>query len=93
MAEHGVGTYLAQQKKYIHPVTVEKRGIWGFERQYWHEDEFKRYRYSDECHFACGLQRQARVHRRRGRKARNAPYETSISIEATESSLAGFYVH
>jgi hypothetical protein len=34
MAEHGVGTYLAQQKKYIHPVAVEKRGIWGFKRRY-----------------------------------------------------------
>jgi hypothetical protein len=27
MAEHGVGTYRAQQKKFIHPKNVEKRGI------------------------------------------------------------------
>jgi hypothetical protein len=69
MAEYGVETYLAQQKKYIYSVTVKKRGIWGFERRYWCEDEFKRYRYSNECHFACGLQRQACIHRRWGRKA------------------------
>lgn len=34
MAEHGVGTYVAQQKKFIQPASVEKRNIWGFERRY-----------------------------------------------------------
>jgi transposase len=56
MAQHGMGTYRALQKKYIHPKSVEKRGIWGFERRYWKENDFKQYRYSDESHFACSLQ-------------------------------------
>jgi hypothetical protein len=34
MAEHGVGTYVGQQKKYVHETSIEKRHIWGFERRY-----------------------------------------------------------
>jgi hypothetical protein len=81
MAEHGVGTYMAQQKKYISQPSIEKRELWGFECRYWRKDDFKRYRYSDECHFACGLQRQARVHRRRGRDARNAPQKIQFRLK------------
>lgn len=81
MAEYGVGTYMAQQKKFISQPSIDKREIWGFERRYWHEDDFKRYRYSDECHFACGLQRQARVHRRRGTKARNTPQKQQFRLK------------
>ena len=55
MAEHGVGTYMAQQKKFIAKASIEKRGIWAFERRYWLLPQFKNYRFSDECHFACGL--------------------------------------
>ncbi len=29
MAQHGVGTYMAQQKKFISTGSIEKRGIWG----------------------------------------------------------------
>jgi hypothetical protein len=73
MHNHGVGTYMAQQKKFILKSSMEKRGLWGFERRYWQLDDFKRYKYSDESHFACALQRQARIHRRRGKQHRDAP--------------------
>jgi hypothetical protein len=33
MAEYGVGTYVAEQKKYISKSSIEKRVIWGFERR------------------------------------------------------------
>jgi hypothetical protein len=81
MAEHGVGTYRAQQKKFIHSKNIERRGIWAFERKYWKLKNFKHYRYSDECHFACALQRQALVHRRRGKKAREAPSKTQFKFK------------
>jgi hypothetical protein len=55
MAEHGVGTYVAKQKKHIAQSSIEKRIIWGFERRHWVEKDFYGYRFSDECHFACGL--------------------------------------
>jgi hypothetical protein len=81
IAEHGVGTYMAQQKKYISPASVQKRELWGFERRRRRLEDFLNYRYSDECHFACGLQRQARIHRRRGRKARNMPTKIQFRIK------------
>lgn len=81
MAEHGVGTFRAIQKKFINSKNIEKRGIWAFERKYWKLKKFKRYRYSDECHFACALQRQALVHRRRGREAREAPTKTQFKFK------------
>ena len=81
MAEHGVGTYMAQQKKFIRETSIEKRKLWGFERPYWKEDQFKSYRFTDECHFACGLQRQARIHRRRGKKHRNAPQKIQFRLK------------
>jgi hypothetical protein len=37
--------------------------------------------YSDECHFACGLQRQAVVHRRRSTEARNAPTKIQFRLK------------
>jgi hypothetical protein len=55
MAEHGVGTYVAKQKKYIAKSSIEKRVIWGFERRRWITKDFYSYRFSDECHFACSL--------------------------------------
>jgi hypothetical protein len=73
MAEHGDGTYVAKQKKYIANSSIENCVIWGFERRRWIEKNSYDYRFSDECHFACGLQRRARIHRRRGEKARNIP--------------------
>jgi DDE superfamily endonuclease len=81
MAEHGVGTYMALQKKYIRQTSVDKRGIWAFERRYWNLNDFKRYRYTDESHIACGLQRQARIHRRRGTKARNASTKVQFRLK------------
>ena len=55
MADHGVGTYAAQQKKFIKKATVEKRLFWASDRRFWDLNAFKAYRYSDESHFACGL--------------------------------------
>ncbi|ERF73321.1 hypothetical protein EPUS_03154 [Endocarpon pusillum Z07020] len=81
MAEYGVGTFMAQQKKFISSTSIEKRGIWGFDRRYWHLNDFKRYKYSDESHFACALQRQARIHRRRGTDARNAPKKVQFRFK------------
>ena len=81
MAEHGVGTFVAKQKKYITKSSIEKRTIWGFERRYWTEKDFYNYRFSDECHFACGLQRRARIHRRSGEKARNMPQKTQFRLK------------
>jgi DDE superfamily endonuclease len=90
MAEHGVGTYMTQQKKYISPASVSKRELWGFDRRRWHLEDFLNYRYSDECHFACGLQRQARIHRRRGRKARNMPTKIQFRIKRRNQDLHVF---
>jgi hypothetical protein len=59
MTQHGVGTYMAQQKKHISQSSVQKHGLWAFECQYWQLDDFKRYVYGEESHFACALQRQA----------------------------------
>jgi hypothetical protein len=81
MAEYGVGTYMAQQKKFITKASIEKRGIWGFERRHWLIDRFKNYRFSDECHFACGLQQHARIHRRRGKKAREMPQKIQFRFK------------
>jgi DDE superfamily endonuclease len=81
MAEYGVGMYVAQQKKYIAKSSIEKRIIWGFERRCWAAKDFYGYRFSDECHFACGLQRRARVHRRRGKKARNMPQKIQFRLK------------
>lgn len=81
MADHGVGTYRALQKKYIKQSSKDKRVIWGFERRRWRKEDYRHYRYSDECHFACGLQRQILIHRRRGTKAQNAPTKTQFRLK------------
>jgi hypothetical protein len=81
MLEHGVGAYVAKQKKYISKSSIEKRMIWGFERRHWKEKDFQHYRFSDESHFACGLQRRARIHRRHGEKARNMPQKVQFRLK------------
>ena len=55
MADHGVGTYMAQQKKWIKSESIKKRGVWGFKRRYYTLEDFKRYVFTDKCHFAYGL--------------------------------------
>ena len=81
MLEYGVGTYVAKQKKYISKSSIEKRAIWGFERRYWKENDFQHYGFSDESHFACGLQRRAQIHRRCGEKARNLPQKVQFRLK------------
>jgi DDE superfamily endonuclease len=81
MAEHDVGTYVVKQKKYIAQSSIEKRVIWGFERRRWLAKDFYGYRFSDESHFACGLQRRARIHRRRGEEARNMPQNIQFRLK------------
>jgi hypothetical protein len=76
--EHGVGTYVAKQKKYISKSSIEKRIIWAFKRRRWRLKHFQHYRFSDESHFACGLQRRARIHRRPGEEARNLPQRSNF---------------
>ena len=71
MKDHGVGTFRANQLKALSKQTKEKRGIFGWEKRYWKISNLKKYRYCDESHFATHLQRQALVHRRTGKKARN----------------------
>lgn len=73
MSDYGIKTYAAAQKKWFSDTTRTARDIWAFERRYWKKKDFRRYRYSDESHFACGLQRQARIHRRRGTINRYKP--------------------
>jgi hypothetical protein len=81
MLEHGVETYVAKQKKYISKSSIEKRMIWGFERRHWKLKDFKHYQFSDESHFACGLQRRARIHRRPGEEARNLPQKVQFRLK------------
>jgi hypothetical protein len=81
MAEYGVGTYVVKQKKYISKSSIEKRVIWGFERRRWLKKHFYGYRFSDEYHFAYGLQRRARIHRRSGEKARNLPLKIQFRLK------------
>ena len=73
MAEFGVGTYRAAQTKFLTDTVREQRVIWAFERRRWPLQKFQSYRYSDESHFACFLQRQVMVHRRCGTEARYQP--------------------
>ena len=55
MAEYGVGTYRAAQKKFLPQSIREARVIWAFERRRWSLEQFQCYRYSDESHFALYL--------------------------------------
>jgi hypothetical protein len=43
MLEHGVGTYIVKQKKYISKSSIKKRMIWGFERRHWKSKDFQHY--------------------------------------------------
>lgn len=92
MADYGVGTFMAQQKKYIKSTSVERRQIWGFDRRYWKLSNFQQYRYCDECHFATGLQRQARVHRRHGTEARNDPKKIQFKVKRSNQIFHVFGV-
>ncbi len=87
MKNFGVGTYMAAQKKLLLSSHIETRCIWGFERRYWHLDQFKKYRWCDESHFATCLQRQARIHRRAGNEARNALAKTQFKLKRQNQSI------
>lgn len=40
MADHRVGIYAAQQKKFLKKSTIKTRQMWQFERQYWYVEDF-----------------------------------------------------
>jgi transposase len=40
MAEHGMSTYMVQQKKFIQQTSIQERGIWAFERRYPQKEHF-----------------------------------------------------
>ncbi|KAF7508186.1 hypothetical protein GJ744_009483 [Endocarpon pusillum] len=70
IADFGVGTYRALQKKWLPAHSIEARNLWAFEHRYHNQEDFKKYRWCDKSHFATGLQRQALVHCRRGQENR-----------------------
>ena len=78
---------MAAQKKMFSYSHIKSRIIWGFERRYWQLDQFKKYRWCDECHFVTCLQRQARIHRRAGFEARNALEKTQFKLKRQNQSL------
>ncbi|KAF7502461.1 hypothetical protein GJ744_011299 [Endocarpon pusillum] len=55
MADFGVGTYRALQKKWLPAHSIEARNLWAFEHRYHNQEDFKKYRWCDESHFATGL--------------------------------------
>jgi hypothetical protein len=92
MADHGLGTFMAAQKKPLQQTSIDARNIWQHDHRYWQLDDFKRYRYSDESHFATGLQRQARIHRRRGQKYRDMLSKTQYKLKRQNQCLHVFGV-
>jgi hypothetical protein len=81
MANHGIGTYVAMQKKWISEKNVQDRNQYQFEHRYWHLDEYKQYRWCDESHFAIGLSRTARIHRRYGTENRERLEKTQFKFK------------
>ena len=90
MREHGVETFRAEQRKYVNQETKKKREIWAFERRYWQTEQFTNYIYSDETHFATFLQRQAMIHRRRGKEARTKPEKTQNRHKRRNQNIHAF---
>lgn len=43
IANYGVGTYMAQQKKFISNTSIKKQMIYRFECRYWKDNDFIRY--------------------------------------------------
>ena len=81
MSDFGVKTYMSVQKIFLLTDNRRIREIWGFERRYWKKEDFRHYKYSDESHFACEIQRQARVHRRRGTIYRYKPIKVQYYLK------------
>ena len=72
MANHGVGTYVAAQAKFLSDANIAERMEYCAARRDWPLEKWKQFRYCDESHHGIGSARRARVHRRRGRKNRYA---------------------
>jgi hypothetical protein len=76
MSEYGVKTYTAAQIKAMKPERcLERVQILGVAKhrttRYW-----RRFAYSDECHFGLGVVKRVKVHRRPGFAARHNPNKT-----------------
>jgi hypothetical protein len=55
----GLGRILQSRKNTLTKSSIKKRVIWGFKRLRWTEKDFYGYRFSNESHFAYGLQQRA----------------------------------
>jgi DDE superfamily endonuclease len=89
---HGVRAYMAAQKKWLSQPSIDARNIYAHDRQYWTEKDFQTRRYCDESYFSVGLQRQARVHRRRGQKARNKLSKVQFKLKRQNQEIHVFGV-
>ena len=73
MANYGVGTYTAAQQKAMKPERCQERVRTLRQPKYRTSRYWRRFGYSDECHWGLGVAKRARVHRRAGFKARYHP--------------------
>ena len=87
MADSGVGTYRALQKKWLPAHSVEARNLWTFEHRYYNQEDFKKHRWCDESHFVTGLQRQVLVHRRRDQKNREKFLKTQYKLKRKNQTI------
>lgn len=71
MAEYGVGTYTAAQRKAMTPERCMERVRILRASKYRTTRYWRRFAYSDEAHFGLGVTKRAKVHRRKGFQARH----------------------
>ena len=90
MANSGVKTLVAAQAKLISQKNMDERVAYAEPRRHWSKEQWYTYRYSDETHFGLGPQRRDRVHRRRGRKNREAPNKIQYRMRRAVKSLHVF---
>jgi DDE superfamily endonuclease len=70
MSEYGVGTYTAAQQKAMTPERCRERVTILGQSKYRTRRYWRRFGYSDECHWGLGPMKRAKVHRRKGSAAR-----------------------
>jgi hypothetical protein len=90
MADFGVGTYRVMQKKWLLDNSKLARGLWAYDRRYYHINDFKKYRWCDKSHFATGLQRQAFIHRRRGQINQEKLSKTQYKLKRKNQTIHVF---